>query len=447
MKLTHLILPGAALGVAALLLAPTESRAFNTLGTQLTLSLRHGRVFDNFTDVAANNNTTPDANFPGYTGAEMAIWKAMIEWGSELHGDGNGDPHQPGGLGSGGADFDASWQGNATQVGAIGHNTHSEISGGSGGVLAYCESFGAGWRIRYYSSWTWNDGPGTNINGIDLQGVACHEYGHALGLNHTNISGSTMLPSITGSGVAQRSIGPDDIAGVQFIYGPKGPTKPHIDLISGSTTLTITGSNFTATDNEVWFTQAGAGGNGTPVKVTNVTASNASLITVSVPAGAGPGDILVKNGGGNNHHNLSNAYPFDVGGAPSCSPVTYCTAKTASTGLTPQIGYTGEPKVSTANFALTNFNGGLGGVPGVYFWSDGGVAIQPFQGGFLCTQPPVLRSPAHTYDVFGFTSQPVTVQPGDVGVTRRFQFWFRDPNHPDGTSVGLSDALEVTFCN
>jgi hypothetical protein len=32
------------------------------------------------------------------------------------------------------------------------------------------------------------------------------------------------------------------------------------------------------------------------------------------------------------------------------------------------------------------------------------------------------------------------------GTTRYYQFWFRDPFHPDGTNVGLSAALEVKFC-
>ncbi len=32
-----------------------------------------------------------------------------------------------------------------------------------------------------------------------------------------------------------------------------------------------------------------------------------------------------------------------------------------------------------------------------------------------------------------------------VGVQRNYQLWFRDPNHPDGTGVGLSSAVDVTF--
>jgi hypothetical protein len=33
-----------------------------------------------------------------------------------------------------------------------------------------------------------------------------------------------------------------------------------------------------------------------------------------------------------------------------------------------------------------------------------------------------------------------------IGTSRYYQVWFRDPAHPDGTGVCLSDALAVVFC-
>ena len=33
--------------------------------------------------VEANQNVTPDPSFPGAVGAPLAIWKAVVEWGSE----------------------------------------------------------------------------------------------------------------------------------------------------------------------------------------------------------------------------------------------------------------------------------------------------------------------------------------------------------------------------
>jgi hypothetical protein len=317
MRFHSLLLPAAAIGGAVWLLAAPEASAWNPLGGSLGLSQRDVRVFDNFTDSTANDNVTPDANFPGYLGIEMSSWKSVVEWGSELHGSGSGDPHQPGTLGSGGANFDPSWQGNATGVGGTNDNIMSELSGSSGGVLAYCESpISDGWRIRFYSSWTWQDGPGVATGSqVDHQGVACHEYGHALGLDHTSTSGATMYPSITGTGSAQRSIATDDINGVQGVYGVKSATKPRITSVSASAgVVTINGTNFAATGNEVWFTQKAQGGSGTPIKVTGVASTlSGTKITVTAPSTAGKGDVLVKSSAGSTGAFLSNAWPIDPG--------------------------------------------------------------------------------------------------------------------------------------
>ena len=241
-------------GISALaFVRPPAAPAYSLVGDALGLHQRDVRVFDNFTDVSANDNTTPHPSFPGYTGAELALWKASVEWGSELHGDGQGDPHQPGGLGSGGANFDPSWQGNADDADTKDGNVHSAVSGADGGLLAYCETpIADGWRIRYYETWTWDDGPGTSVVGSDLQGVATHEYGHALGLGHSGASGATMSATVAGNGVAQRSIEADDRAGLQAIYGVASAIKPRITgiTIQGSA-LEIQGENFSATSSSI----------------------------------------------------------------------------------------------------------------------------------------------------------------------------------------------------
>ena len=79
MKSLRLVPTGCGLALAAALLAPAErAEGFTTLGFSLGQSQRDFRVFNNFADAGANDNQTPDPNFPGYFGAVMAIWSRAL---------------------------------------------------------------------------------------------------------------------------------------------------------------------------------------------------------------------------------------------------------------------------------------------------------------------------------------------------------------------------------
>jgi len=313
-----LFLPTVCLGGTALLILPArDSHAFSRLGSNLSVNERDVRVFDNFVDVTANDNTAAAAQFPGQTGAELAVWKGVVEWGSQAHGNGTGDTTQAT-LGNGGANFDAFWAGKTSAPGGSSNNVVSRINTCSSGVLAYCEApFQSGWRIRFCESWVWNDGPGAISGGqYDLQGVMTHEYGHALGLGHSTVSGTTMWPSVGSGSTATRSIEADDIAGVQAIYGVKSATKPTITAtVASAGTLTIHGTNFSPTGNTVWFRSAAnttATLDDPRILVTGV-ASNGVRLTVAIPATAGPGDVIVRNATAG-HPSVSNAFPTDLVG-------------------------------------------------------------------------------------------------------------------------------------
>jgi hypothetical protein len=315
-----------AMGVSAvlLLLGPAPS-AYTLAGFSLPIDQRDVRVFNNFADASANDNQTPDPSFPGALGAPLACWKAVVEWGSALHGDGGGDPSQPGDLGSGGANFDVTWQGLADGVGGLNDNVISAAASLGGGVLAVVESPGAdGWRIRLSELVEWSDGPGAPEPGqLDLQGIVAHEYGLALGLAYSTVAGATMYPALLGNGYAARSIAADDSAGVQAAYGAASPAKPVIAgaVVGAGDVVTITGSGFALAANEVWFTRAGVHATGDPVTVLGV-ASSGSTIVVAAPAEAGPGDVLVKIPG-SGAASLSNAWPVDlVPPAPDASELS-----------------------------------------------------------------------------------------------------------------------------
>ena len=53
-----------------------------------------------------------------------------------------------------------------------------------------------------------------------LQDAASHEFGHALGLGHSAIAGTTMYPSMSSCSTLARTLEPDDIAGIRALYPP-----------------------------------------------------------------------------------------------------------------------------------------------------------------------------------------------------------------------------------
>jgi hypothetical protein len=440
----------AAAGAATLaitLLWPAPAEGYSFLGGALRLSQRDVRVFDNFSDPESNNNSQPDPSFPGATGATLAIWKAAVEWGSQAHGDGLGDPSQPA-LGSGGANFDYSWQGNATSVGDTNGNTVSEISGQGGGVFAYTElPISDGWRIRFYAdSAIWEDGPGSypgTNNRHDIQGVATHELGHALGLGHSGDLSATMLSFLVGTGIDFRSIEADDIAGIQALYGARASDKPHVQgyALSGGS-VTVTGSGFSTQGNEVWFTRRAPHSDGTPLKVAGLASfDHGTTIQLAIPDEAGPGDLLVHSAGSGGA-SLSNAFPFDPSIPPCPAPELYGTAKRTSQGTLPALYFQGRPSLMTDDFVVAT----AGGVPDQrgFLLSSAAQGATPFLGGTLWLARPLRREQRFQLDFTGGVTLSLPVTPEQVGMTRFYQLWFHDPGDPFG--AGLSDGLRVTYC-
>jgi hypothetical protein len=434
--------------IAAVLLLPAHLGAFALEGGSLDLDHRGVRVFDNFSNPEANDNTTPSPNFPGALGATLSIWKGCVEWGSELHGDGYGDPTQPAGLGSGNANFDPTWQGLATNPGRTNDNIVSAIAGSNFGVLAFTElPIQDGWRIRFYQgAAVWKDDPNyypTVPGEYDIQGVATHEYGHALGLAHSSDPNATMAPSHSDNWIQARSIEPDDVAGIQAIYGVKSPTKPHISTYALSNrTLTITGTGFSAGDNEVWFTHATPTNDGTPFKVAHVPSlAGGTQIVLRVPALSAPGDLLVHVPGSDGAA-LSNAYPFDPSSNPCPGAQIYGTAKTTSIGTIPDLFTSGTPHVVT-NDLVIGTGGGIPNASCVLFYGPS-AGSTPWLGGTLYVNGPYQRLAPAQFDFFGGVAIPVPISPGMVGTTAYFQLWFPDAGDPFG--VGISNAVAVTFC-
>ncbi len=121
---------------------------------------------------------------------------------------------------------------------------------GTGGVLAHTlggpppNAFGdqAG-DVHFDDSETWTlNTRDNNAQPIDLVTVAAHEIGHALGLDHTTVSGSLMLEDYSGS---HRFLGSDDIEGIQNLYGVQ---QNNNIPISGPSSICPSGANLSVSN-------------------------------------------------------------------------------------------------------------------------------------------------------------------------------------------------------
>ena len=145
------------------------------------------------------------------------------------------------------------------------------------------------------------------------------------------------------------------------------------------------------------------------------------------------------------------AIPFDF--SHYVPPSTYCTAKINSQGCTPSISHSGPPSLGGGGFTVRASNV-LNQKPGILFW--GSMALgTPFQGGFLCTGAPVIRTVAQSSAgsatgvdcsgsyAFVWSHAYAAAHGLTIGQRIGAQFWSRDQAASFGT--GLTDALDITF--
>lgn len=140
--------------------------------------------------------------------------------------------------------------------------------------------------------------------------------------------------------------------------------------------------------------------------------------------------------------------PDYVGG-----PYVYCDAKTTSDGCLPSVGWSGTPSISGPDDFIVAATQVRGLQNGILFHGAAPSAV-PFLGGTRCVANPVVRTPivnsggstAPCSGVLSFHFSHAYLLSQGLSPSQRVfaQFWFRDPGHPDGTNVGLSDAIDFT---
>ena len=106
---------------------------------------------------------------------------------------------------------------------SFGSRSHGGVGGerrcgypfdGQGKVLAHA-FFPEDGRAHFDEDERYTDG---TSDGTNLLWVATHEFGHALGLDHSEVRDAIMYPYYTGY-VAGMQLHSDDIAGIRSLYG------------------------------------------------------------------------------------------------------------------------------------------------------------------------------------------------------------------------------------
>ena len=189
-----------------------------------------------------------------------------------------------------------------------------------------------------------------------------------------------------------------------------------------------------------------------------INAGDGTFMEQLLPAGNaayGPG-IADIDSDGDEDVLIANMYDNSVTVLTNECPVaTHCMAKLNSLGCLPTIGTIGEPTMTGSDDFTITATSVLNNQAGMFFFGSSPAEI-PFKGGTLCVKGPFTRTtvqysggdppPADCSGIYSFSfSQALMGQLGLVAGDRVFgQYWSRDPSHPDGTGVGLTDGIRFT---
>jgi len=144
--------------------------------------------------------------------------------------------------------------------------------------------------IIFNSAVTWDSYRGTaKSSPVDLQRVALHELGHALGLDHPDTAGITAPSVMNSNAISTDQIQVYDVLAVQFLYGPQVAT--YNDNFAAATTLNLQSSSITVTGYNTNATkEAGEPNHGNNVGGRSVwwtwTANTTGLATITTAGSA-----------------------------------------------------------------------------------------------------------------------------------------------------------------
>ena len=114
----------------------------------------------------------------------------------------------------------------STSSTTVGNNSRNEVffrNATNGGAIATTYTYSSGGRtldtdiVFWDAAFTFFTGSSGCSGGFYIEDIAAHEFGHALGLGHSDVSGATMYPTISYCSTSARSLSEDDKLGVEAI--------------------------------------------------------------------------------------------------------------------------------------------------------------------------------------------------------------------------------------
>jgi len=364
--------------------------------------------------------------------------------------------------------------GNQLWVRQLGTSQYEQALGaapdGSGGVHVNGVSLGGlggpnagvadGWLARY-------DGAGNQLwihqlgtSGIDIAASAAEDT-----------SGGVYVSGYTEGSLAGPHAGGQDAwlarydsAGNQLWIrqlGSSGPDSANAAApdgsggvyFSGSTTGSFGGPNAGKAD--AWLARYDSAGN--QLWIEQLGTSQDDLGSAAAPDGLGGLYVSGRTYGSLGGPHLGNADVWLARYELCGSNSTYCTAKTNSAGCPPSIAASGNPSASAGSgFTITTSNV-LDNEFGLYFYSKSGPINVLFQGGFLCAQPPLVRTmlqnsggtpPCGGSFQIDFNAYIASGKDPALVAGQKvwLQAWSRDPGFAPPNNTSLSDAVSSTIC-
>jgi hypothetical protein len=163
--------------------------------------------------------------------------------------------------------------------------------------------------------------------------------------------------------------------------------------------------------------------------------------------GDGAFDNWSLNGGASNS---GSAYCFGDGSGTLCPCAALGGAgegclTTSGTGAT--LAGSGNADVGSDSLVLT-VTGGPANKPGIFFQGNSqlnGGNGNPAGDGILCTAGGTIRYSVNPLDASGSTSQSGFGVNAGAGLTRNYQYWFRDTGNPCGGQFNFTNAWSVTW--